>query len=156
MDCKSRARERRDEPPTTQSRLRERASANPYVVVLGKPQTASSRLDLTQAFDSLGATIGPQIGGLLILSAAPLALEQLRQLTPQALQLYRVHESASVKMPYGVIGAALLLLAVLIGTSRLPTIETVSYRAGEKGNDTIWEASKPHARRAWYLRLCRR
>src|ERR1700687_125086 len=86
-------------------------AANPYVVVLGKPETASSRLDLTQAFNSLGTTIGPRIGGLLILSAAPLALEQLRQLAPKALQAYRVQEAASVKMPYTVIGVALLLLA---------------------------------------------
>src|SRR5271165_1015573 len=56
-------------------------SANPYVVVLGKSETASSRLDLTQAFNSLGTTIAPKIGGLLILSAAPLAMEQLRQLS---------------------------------------------------------------------------
>src|SRR6266404_2683827 len=114
-------------------------AANPYVVVLGKPQTASSRLDLTQAFNSLGTTIGPKIGGLLILSAAPLAMEQLRQLTPQALQLYRVHEAASVKLPYAVIGCALLLLAVLIGTSKLPTIETASSRSGEKETDTMWK-----------------
>src|SRR5208282_1970166 len=49
-------------------------AANPYVTLLGKPETASSRLDLTQAFNSLGTTIAPKIGGLLILSAAPLAL----------------------------------------------------------------------------------
>src|SRR5580698_7382226 len=42
-------------------------SANPYVDLLGKPETASSRLDLTQAFNSLGTTIAPKIGGLLIL-----------------------------------------------------------------------------------------
>jgi FHS family L-fucose permease-like MFS transporter len=114
-------------------------SANPYVVVLGKPQTASSRLDVTQAFNSLGTTIGPKIGGLLILSAAPMALEQLRQLAPQALQAYRVQEAASVKMPYAVIGTALLLLALLIGNSRLPAIETVSNRSGEKTEDTIWK-----------------
>jgi FHS family L-fucose permease-like MFS transporter len=114
-------------------------SANPYVVVLGKAQTASSRLDLTQAFNSLGTTIGPKIGGLLILSAAPLAMEQLRQLAPQALQVYRVHEAASVKMPYTVIGAALLLLAILIGTSKLPAIETASPRPGENGKDTMWK-----------------
>src|SRR6476661_1260466 len=48
-------------------------SANPYVVVLGKPETASSRLDLTQAFNSLGTTIAPKLGGLVILSAAPVA-----------------------------------------------------------------------------------
>jgi FHS family L-fucose permease-like MFS transporter len=114
-------------------------AANPYVVVLGKPQTASSRLDLTQAFNSLGTTLGPKIGGLFILSAAPLAVEQLRQLAPQALQTYRLQEAASVKMPYTVIGIALVLLAVLIGTSKLPKIEAASYRPGEKVIDSIWK-----------------
>jgi FHS family L-fucose permease-like MFS transporter len=114
-------------------------AANPYVVVLGKPETASSRLDLTQAFNSLGTTIAPKIGGLLILSAAPLAIEQLQQLAPQALHVYRVQEAASVKMPYTVIGVALLLLAVLIGTFKLPKIETAAYRPGEKVDDSIWK-----------------
>jgi len=89
---------------------RSAVAANPYVVVLGKPETASSRLVLTQAFNSLGTTIAPKLGGLLMLSAAPLAIEELRQLSPQALHLYRVQEAASVKMPYVVIGVALLLL----------------------------------------------
>src|SRR5713226_2793638 len=114
-------------------------AANPYVVVLGRPETASSRLDLTQAFNSLGTTIAPKIGGLLILSAVPLAIEQLRQLAPQALQAYRVQEAASVKMPYTVIGVALVLLAVLIGTSRLPPIETAESRPGERVDDSIWK-----------------
>src|SRR5215469_2705394 len=114
-------------------------AANPYVVVLGNPQTASSRLDLTQAFNSLGTTLGPKIGGLLILSAAPLAVEQLRQLAPQALQVYRVHEAASVKMPYALIGGALLLLAILIGNSKLPVIHAASDRVGTKSSDTIWK-----------------
>jgi FHS family L-fucose permease-like MFS transporter len=113
-------------------------AANPYVVVLGKPATASSRLDLTQAFNSLGTTVAPKLGGLLILSAAPLAMDKLRQLTPQALQAYRVQQAASVKLPYMVIGAALLLLAVLIGASKLPKIEAAAYRPGEKVNDSIW------------------
>jgi MFS transporter, FHS family, L-fucose permease len=114
-------------------------AANPYVVVLGKPETASSRLDLTQAFNSLGTTIAPKIGGLLILSTVPLAVEQIAKLTPQALHAYRVHEAATVKTPYTVIGVALVLLAVLIGTFKLPKIETASYRPGEKVNDSIWK-----------------
>jgi FHS family L-fucose permease-like MFS transporter len=114
-------------------------AANPYVDLLGKPETASSRLDLTQAFNSLGTTIAPKIGGLLILSAAPLAIEQLRQLTPQALQDYRVREAASVKMPYTVIGIALILLAVLIGSTRLPQVEAPTSRIGEKVDDSIWK-----------------
>src|SRR5499433_1977733 len=89
-------------------------AANPYVVVLGKPETASSRLNLTQAFNSLGTTLAPSLGGLLILSAAPLAADELRQLSPQALRAFRVDQAALVKLPYIVIGAALVLLAVAI------------------------------------------
>jgi MFS transporter, FHS family, L-fucose permease len=114
-------------------------SANPYVDLLGKPETASSRLDLTQAFNSLGTTIAPKIGGLLILSAAPLAVEQIRQLAPQALHAYRVQEAASVKMPYTVISVALVLLAIVIGTFKLPKIETATDGTGEKSNDSIWK-----------------
>ena len=114
-------------------------AANPYVVVLGRPETASSRLDLTQAFNSLGTTVAPTLGGLLILSAAPLAMEQLRQFGPQALQAYRVQQAASAKLPYMVIGFALLLLALLIGAFNLPKIETAAYRPGEKIHDSVWK-----------------
>src|SRR6266536_771140 len=114
-------------------------AANPYVVVLGRPETASSRLDLTQAFNSLGTTIAPKLGGLLILSAAPLAIEEIRALSPQALHMYRVNEAASVKMPYIVIGVTLLLLAVMIALSKLPTIAHAEYRPGEKVQDSVWK-----------------
>jgi MFS transporter, FHS family, L-fucose permease len=112
-------------------------SANPYVVVLGKPETASSRLDLTQAFNSLGTTIAPKLGGLLILATAPMAIEELHQLSPHALHAYRVQEAASVKMPYTVICVALVLLAVVIGMYRLPKIEHAEHRAGV--DDSIWK-----------------
>ena len=111
-------------------------AANPYVVALGKPETASSRLDLTQAFNSLGTTVAPKLGGLLILSAAPLAVEKLRQLSPQAMEAYRVQQAASVKLPYLVIGALLTLLALLINASRLPKIETAASRS-ERAGDSV-------------------
>ena len=114
-------------------------SANPYVDLLGKPETASSRLDLTQAFNSLGTTIAPKIGGFLILNAAPLAAVQLQQLTPAAQHLYRVQQASSVKMPYTVIGVALLLLAVLIAVSKLPKVEEATALPGQKGSDSIWK-----------------
>ena len=113
-------------------------SANPYVDLLGKPETASSRLDLTQAFNSLGTTIAPKIGGLLILSAAPFAIDQLRQLSPQALHAYRVQQAASVKLPYTAITIALILLAVLIGFFKLPKIQTAE-ASGNKINDSVWK-----------------
>ena len=114
-------------------------AANPYVVVLGKPETASSRLDLTQAFNSLGTTIAPKLGGLLILVAAPLAADQIEALSSAALHSYRVQQAASVKMPYTVIGIALLLLAVLIATSKLPTIPHAEYHPEAKGADSVWK-----------------
>jgi len=114
-------------------------SANPYVDLLGKPETASSRLDLTQAFNSLGTTMVPKLGGWLILGAAPLAIEQLRQLAPEALHAYRVQQAASVKMPYTVISVVLVLLAVLIGRFKLPKVESEVSRAGEKTMDSIWK-----------------
>jgi len=114
-------------------------AANPYVIVLGKSETASSRLNLTQAFNSLGTTLAPMVGGLLILSGAPLAIEELHQLSPQALRAFRLEQAASVKMPYIVISAALVLLAVAIAKFKLPKIEHVEGRPGQQIKDSIWK-----------------
>ena len=114
-------------------------AANPYVLVLGKPETASSRLNLTQAFNSLGTTLAPVLGGIFILSAAPLAAEQLSKLSPQALHVYRMNQAASIKLPYIVISIALMLLALAIAKSKLPTIAHEEARPGEKIKDSIWK-----------------
>jgi len=113
-------------------------AANPYVTVLGKPETASSRLNLTQAFNSLGTFLAPFFGGLLILSAAPKTMADIRAMAPDALQAYRLHEAATVKMPYVGLGIALVLLAVAIGSFKLPKIEHAQHKVGEKVNDSIW------------------
>src|SRR6266481_4119842 len=60
-------------------------AANPYVTVLGRPQTASSRLNLTQAFNSLGTFLAPFFGGLFILTSAR-NMDEIRALAPDALQ----------------------------------------------------------------------
>jgi MFS transporter, FHS family, L-fucose permease len=113
-------------------------AANPYVTVLGKPETASSRLNWTQAFNSLGTFLAPFFGSLFILSAAPKTTAEMRALTPDALQAYRLQEAATVKIPYVGLGIALLLLAVAIGSFKLPTIEQAQHRIGEKVNDSVW------------------
>src|SRR5229473_7951588 len=64
-------------------------AANPYVTVLGPARTASSRLNLTQAFNSLGTFLAPFFGGILILAAAPMSSSQLQQLSAPALLAYR-------------------------------------------------------------------
>ncbi len=100
-------------------------AANPYVAVLGPPETASSRLNLAQAFNSLGTTIAPYLGGLLILTAAPQTMEAVRQMSAEALQAYRIHEASSVKLPYLVIALALFVLGILIALFKLPPIPAV-------------------------------
>ncbi|MET3130072.1 FHS family L-fucose permease-like MFS transporter [Oxalobacteraceae bacterium GrIS 1.11] len=97
-------------------------AANPYVTVLGDPQTASSRLTLTQAFNSLGTTVAPTLGGILILSGGVLTAAQF-ELLPAAEQLvYRAKQAASVQGPYLALAAALAVLAVLFALARLPKI----------------------------------
>ena len=113
-------------------------AANPYVTVLGKPETASSRLNLTQAFNSLGTFLAPFFGGLLILSVAAKTTDEVRAMTPDALQAYRLHEAATVKTPYMGLGLTLVLLAIAIGVSKLPKIEHAQHKVGEKVNDSLW------------------
>jgi FHS family L-fucose permease-like MFS transporter len=112
-------------------------AANPYVTVLGKPETASSRLNLTQAFNSLGTFLAPFFGGLFILTTAR-NIEEVRALAPDALQAYRLHEAATVKLPYVGLGIALVLLAIAIGSFKLPKIPHAQHQLGEKVNDSIW------------------
>jgi len=115
-------------------------AANPYVAVLGPPATASSRLNLTQAFNSLGTTIAPPLGGLLILSAAPKTMEEIRQMPADALQAFRIHEAASVKLPYLGLALALVILAILIGMFKLPAIPEATRHDGSSGpKASIWK-----------------
>ena len=114
-------------------------AANPYVTVLGNPATASSRLNLTQAFNSLGTFLAPFFGGLFILTAAPKTIEEIRALAPDALRAYRLHEAATVKMPYVGLGLALVLLAIAIASFKLPKIPQAQHQIGEKVNDSIWK-----------------
>src|ERR1700745_4313046 len=114
-------------------------AANPYVAVLGPERTGSSRLNLTQAFNSFGTMIGPYLGGLLILSANPKTPEELQQMPVAALQAYRVEEASSVKLPYLIVGIALILLGIVIGMIKLPAMPHAE-RHGETGPKTsLWK-----------------
>jgi FHS family L-fucose permease-like MFS transporter len=113
-------------------------SANPYVAILGPPQTASSRLNLTQGFNSLGTFLAPMFGSWLILGAAiaPLSAEAMKAMSAGELHAYRIHQAASVKLPYVGLGLALFLLAVIVGSFRLPVIEYAE--AHGEIHDSIW------------------
>ncbi len=115
-------------------------SANPYVAVLGPEKTAASRLNLAQAFNSLGTTIGPKLGGLIILSSAPLAAVVLHQMSASEQQAYRIQQASSVQVPYLVFALALMALAVAMALFKLPHIAGVEQR-GAVVNDSIWRHS---------------
>ena len=118
-------------------------AANPYVAVLGPPETASSRLNLAQAFNSLGTAIAPYLGGYLILSAAPKAMEAVRQMTPDALQAYRLQEASSVKLPYLLIGFVLIALGAAISTFKLPPMPGAEqHTQGALAMGSLWK--RPH------------
>ena len=93
-------------------------SANPYVALLGPTETASRRLTLTQAFNSLGTVIGPLVGGALILSAVASA----------------GGGADAVRMPYAFLGAALVALAVVFTFIRLPVIADSSEDSSTYGD----------------------
>ncbi len=115
-------------------------AANPYVAVLGPERTASSRLNLTQAFNSLGTTIAPYLGSMFILAAAPLSLPELKKLSPPALLAYRQLEASSVKIPYTGIAIVLVLLAIVIAIFHLPEIQNTekSGPAGHAEGQSLW------------------
>jgi len=104
-------------------------AANPYVAVLGRPKTASSRLNLTQAFNSLGTTIFPWIGAHLILRTTSAAMSQSAEQSANAVIRLYVYFFAT----------ALTLLAIGFGMSRLPKMEAAGHHIGEKVADSVWK-----------------
>ena len=90
--------------------------ANPYVTLLGSPGGASSRLNMTQAFNSLGTTVAPIIGGILIFSCLP-----------------EEHPLDSVVMPYVALALTLMALAFLILFSNLPAVTDSGTESLKKG-----------------------
>jgi FHS family L-fucose permease-like MFS transporter len=104
-------------------------AANPYVAVLGRPQTASSRLVLTQAFNSLGTAVFPWVGARVILGTTSAAISQT---TSQ-------EANAVVKLYVYFFAVALFILAVGFGLSKLPKVESAEHRIGEKVNDSLWK-----------------
>jgi FHS family L-fucose permease-like MFS transporter len=88
-------------------------AANPYISALGNPATASSRLNLAQAFNSLGTAIAPRIGGWLILTTAAAAATS------------KLAEASSVRIPYLVLGLIAFVMAGIMAVLRLPVLAAV-------------------------------
>ncbi|MBJ6107479.1 sugar MFS transporter [Hymenobacter sp. BT523] len=106
-------------------------AANPYVAILGPARSASARLTLTQAFNSLGTTLAPLLGSALILSRLP----KLSNATSAA-----AIDVTAVQIPYLVIGAALLLISLMLSQVNLPQIELATEQVAdvEAGSVRAW------------------
>ncbi|WP_314104970.1 L-fucose:H+ symporter permease [uncultured Stenotrophomonas sp.] len=114
-------------------------AANPYVALLGPEQTASSRLTLAQALNSLGTAIAPLFGGLLILGNTVKSADELAALGAAEQLAYRTQEAQSVQGPYVGLAIALALLAVFVYLFRLPALNETTEQA-EPGKHTLMDA----------------
>jgi FHS family L-fucose permease-like MFS transporter len=90
--------------------------ANPLISLLGPPATAGSRLTFAQAFNSLGTTIFPYVGSILILGS--LAQVDATKLSAAALDAYRMAETRVVTHTYIGLAIALLIVAVVVWSQR--------------------------------------
>ncbi len=112
-------------------------AANPYVAILGNPETASSRLNLSQAFNSLGTTVAPIFGSILILSLTVMGADELAKLSYADQEAYKLTEASAVQNPYLVLTAMLVVIAIVIAMFKLPVIETASSSSASAGSSNM-------------------
>ncbi len=98
-------------------------AANPYATLLGPPETATFRLNFAQSFNGLAAFLAPLIGRYFILSKEPLSESAIAALQADERSAYLLKETATVKMPYIVLGLAILVVAVIFLFTKLPDIK---------------------------------
>ena len=101
-------------------------AANPYVTVIGPPETGSSRLNLVQAFNSLGTTLAPLFAGYLILGRSSSGTARGDVVLTAA---ERYADAQSVILPYIIVAALLAVLALVIARFPLPAINASGRRA---------------------------
>ncbi|WP_266168561.1 L-fucose:H+ symporter permease [Dyella subtropica] len=119
-------------------------AANPYVALLGPERSSPSRLTLAQAMNSLGTTLAPLFGGLLILSTTVKSAADVDAL-PAAEQLaYRAHEAQSVQGPYLGLAIVLILLAGLVWLFRLPALTETTEKADHQRHTLAEALRHPH------------
>ena len=105
-------------------------AANPFVALLGSEEGASSRLNLSQAFNSLGTTIAPVVGALFLLSDSVKSSDEIAVLSETKKSDYYMAEAATVQTPFLLIAAFIILLAVVFLFTKLPKLIEESPKGG--------------------------
>jgi MFS transporter, FHS family, L-fucose permease len=112
-------------------------AANPYVAVVGPQSSAPARLNLVQAFNSLGTTLAPLFGGYLILGRSTSGTAP----TDAALTLAeRLADARAVQLPYLIVAVVLIVLAIVIGRFSLPDMGPQMRRSSalERRHQSLW------------------
>lgn len=97
-------------------------AANPYVTVLGKPETAIRRLNLAQSFNGLGAFIAAMFLSKLVLSGNNYTRETLPVGYEGGWEAYIQHETEAMRLPYLVLGLLLVVVALVFVFTKFPKI----------------------------------
>ena len=105
-------------------------AANPYVALLGSEEGASSRLNLSQAFNSLGTTIAPVVGALFLLSDSVKTSEEIDLLNITDKANYYAEEAATVQVPFLLIATFIGILALIFSFIKLPKVMEDSPKGG--------------------------
>ncbi|MFN3849712.1 MAG: L-fucose:H+ symporter permease [Spirosomataceae bacterium] len=112
-------------------------AANPYITVLGDADSATQRLNFAQSFNGLAAFLAPLMGGRFILSGKTLTEAEEKAMSPQELDSYLNLEASSVQVPFLLIGAVVLIVAILIWRTALPEIKEENDEATHKPQGSI-------------------
>ena len=105
-------------------------AANPYVALLGSEDGASSRLNLSQAFNSLGTTIAPVVGALFLLSDSVKTSTEIDALNNADKASYYVAEASTVQTPFLLIAISIIILAIIFWFIKLPKVMQESPKGG--------------------------
>src|ERR1700686_5240387 len=101
-------------------------AANPYVTILGPPESSERRLNLAQSFNAVGAVVTPVIGRAFILSGIEYSADQLSAVTSAQSVAYSTLEADRVRGPYLAIAVLFLSVAALFYFAHLPEIREIS------------------------------
>jgi len=107
-------------------------AANPYVTVLGPPETSSFRLNMAQSFNGIAAAVAPIIGKYTILTNTDVSTEDIQQMDAVTKAKFIEDASNSVKEPFIVLGFIILLVAAIFIFLKLPEIKEQKATAKEK------------------------
>lgn len=104
-------------------------AANPYAAALGPKESAGIRLNLAAAFNGSAAFVAAIIGRNFILSGVEYSKEELAVMSAAEKLAYLNYESSAVKVPYLVLAAAFVLVAILFSLFHFPEVKSESRSA---------------------------